>query len=147
MEQVFRSTSVDNKMLLGQLLKGDGLMGRMFSIKSMLLAATLSLVGTVSASAERLIFLNAKAGNIIGTSTFKGHEGEVILSGFSANIASANAVNPANPPVPPPQRAAATVCGRFTITKMVDQTSPDFIRLVLSGQHISNATITFANNT
>jgi type VI secretion system Hcp family effector len=113
-----------------------------FSIKSMLLAATLSVVGTASAPAETIIFLNAKP-DIIGTSTFVGHEGEIILSGFSANIAvNTTATSPGSA-----AQRTPPVCGRFTIIKRVDQTSPQFIKLVLEGQHLFTATITFANRT
>ena len=122
-------------------------MKRTFPIKSLLLAATLSLVGTASALAETIIFLNAKP-SIIGTSVFKGHEGEIIISGFSANIASASSVSTTpTPPGPPSQRLASSLCGRFTIIKRVDQTSPEFIKLVLGGRHLASATITIASNT
>jgi type VI secretion system secreted protein Hcp len=104
-------------------------------IKSALLAA-LVLSGTAGAQAAQRIFL--KLPDITGTSTVRGHEGEVVLTGFSTSVSM-------TPPIGGGGGGSVgkLVCGQVTLTKTVDQTSPQFLNLLFKGKHTALARITF----
>ena len=117
-------------------------------LKSVLLGATLALCCIVrgdaappTATTTTTTTILLKMAGITGTSQLPGHVGEIILSGFSTMDSSA----------PPPTSAGGggagkPVCGQVTITKAIDQTSPQFLGLLFTGTHTTSATITFQSS-
>jgi type VI secretion system secreted protein Hcp len=112
-------------------VSGPGL-GRIHSIKPVLLGATLALGLATSADAAQQIFLHFPG--ITGSSVDSKHRGDVILSGFSANASRTVA----------PGGVGKVVCGQVTIVKIIDQSSPQFLGLLFKGVDTRGpATITF----
>ena len=115
-------------------------------LKSALLGVTLALCCIASADSAQpttttTTTILLKIAGITGTSQIPGHIGEIILSGFSTT--STNAA--------PPSSAGGggtskPVCGQVTITKTIDQTSPQFLRLLFLGVHTPSATVTFQSS-
>jgi type VI secretion system secreted protein Hcp len=115
-------------------------------LKSVLLGATLALCCIASADAAQpttttTTTILLKIAGITGTSQIPGHVGEIILSGFSTMDTSA----------PPPSSAGGggagkPVCGQVTITKTIDQTSPQFLGLLFTGVSTPSATVTFQSS-
>jgi type VI secretion system secreted protein Hcp len=79
---------------------------------------------------------------IIGSSTVQGHLGDIELLSYSQN-----ASNTANPDSTGRGGAGRAICGRITITKRIDSTSPVFLGMVLSGRVTAGPVIiTFAKS-
>lgn len=110
-------------------------------LKSVLLGATLALCCIASADAAQpttttTTSILLKIAGITGTSQIPGHVGEIILSGFSTSDINTG----------PSAGGGKAVCGQVTITKTIDQTSPQFLRLVLTGVSTPGATVTFQSS-
>src|SRR5262245_49885529 len=116
-------------------------------LKSVLLGATFALCCIASADAAQptttttTTTILLKIAGITGTSQIPGHVGEIILSGFSAtntNTPSGTGGTGGG--------SGKAVCGQVTITKTIDQTSPQFLRLLFLGAHTPSATVTFQSS-
>lgn len=111
--------------------------------KSVLLGATLAVCCIASADAAQpttttTITILLKIAGITGTSQIPGHVGDIVLSGFSTNDSNTGPVAGGG--------SGKSLCGQVTITKTIDQTSPEFLRLVLTGVSTPSATVTFQSS-
>lgn len=104
---------------------------------AVVMGAALALASIAGAeAAAQQIFL--KFPGLPGASTQKGHEGEIILTGFSTTdyvtIASSGGGGGAGKPV----------CGQVSILKPLDMTGPQFLALLFKGRQTAGpVTITF----
>jgi len=69
---------------------------------------------------------------IVGTSQVKGHQGDIELVSYT-QTASNIPVSPGTGKGAGPPTQPTPICGQITIMKRVDQTSPVFLGMVLSG--------------
>lgn len=83
---------------------------------------------TAPAYATTLIWLTVP--NRIGPSTVAGHLGDIPLTSYSQN--ASNNLNASNGLA----GRGVSVCGQVTITKLIDRTSPIFLRYVLMGNFV-----------
>jgi type VI protein secretion system component Hcp len=101
----------------------------------------LGLSLTTGARAATDLFLTWPG--IVGTSQVKGHQGDIELVSYTQS-ASNIPTSPGNGPGTG-RTQATPVCGQITIMKRVDQTSPVFLGMVLSGNVTAGPVIfTFA---
>ena len=94
---------------------------------------TLSWVGTAHAATD--LFLRWPG--IVGESAIPGHAGDIILKSYSQSASNADTAVPLV--------VGKSVCGQIVITKLIDQSSPHFLGLVLRGTPTTGPVIvTFA---
>jgi type VI protein secretion system component Hcp len=102
---------------------------------SLLGIIALGLAWTTGAQAQTKIFLTWQG--IVGPSKVPGFQGSIELTSYMQNASNNGVSNGARTPV----------CGAITVVKFVDDTSPDFLGLVLQSQTSKSATVSFARST
>lgn len=91
----------------------------------MMLGAAITLASSDAATAANKIFL--KFPGIEGTSASENHRREIEITGFSANASRTLGINFGG------GSAGRVTCGQITLAKLIDQSSPEFLRLLFSG--------------
>jgi len=93
---------------------------------------------TANAHAATDLFLTWPG--VIGPSTVQGHVGDIEITSYSQNASNTGQTSSGG-------GAGKAVCGQVTITKLIDNTSPVFLGMVLSGKTTAGpVTVTFAKS-
>jgi type VI protein secretion system component Hcp len=110
-------------------------------ITAVALVGSVALGWTATAQAATELFLTWPG--IIGPSTVQGHAGDIELTSYSQT--ASNTFNPGSTGTG--AGAVKPICGEVTITKRIDNTSPIFLGMVLSGTRTGGpVTVTFAKS-
>jgi type VI secretion system secreted protein Hcp len=114
---------------------------QMKNVTAFAVIATVGLVFVLPTQAQAATDLFLTWPGIVGPSTVQGHVGDIELLSYSQT-----ASNTANPDAGG-GGAGKSTCGKITITKRIDSTSPVFLGMVLSGRVTAGpVTVTFAKS-